>query len=215
MIERSKIIERIEYLKSISPAGADNELSQLLSAVEGYFKRDTDFEILVRRTILRVVSDFFSRSLIVEYPERLPELSTDYPPGYEDVTEIFGGEVFSEIITISDNEFRSAFQTETVSSGGATTTTYTNSYITKWISEMSAKAADETKALEKIGEFCIICNEERALALIFEELGRIEQPYNQKKRELARKIYLKRGYDWVIITFDLKVFEPHYLPELR
>ena len=216
MYSKEQITARIAHLQSISPSGASSLFSGLLTALSNYFTRDEEFEKLLRKTFLRVISDFFSRTIVVEHAELLPPLRTDFPKGYNDVTDIFGGEVFKEIMEIDDAVFVAAFRSETQSNGNSgTTVVWINPYITAWIAGLSSSPGAEKAELEAIGEFCIDCNEERALHYDFLELGKIQQPYTKDKRSLAQKMYIERGYDWVIINFSLNVFEPYYLPELR
>ena len=211
---KEQITARIAHLQSISPSDASSLFSELSAALYNYFTRDEEFEKLVRKTLLRVISDFFSRSIEVEYADLLPPLRTDFPHGYKNVSNIFGGDVFKAIMEIDDSVFVAAFQSETQSDGNTGTVILTNSYISTWVAGLSASPSEEKAQLEAIGEFCIDCNEERALHFIFLDLGRIQQPYAKDKRGLAKKIYFDRGFDWVIDNFDLNVFEPYYLPEL-
>ena len=216
MYTQKEIKNKIMELQIKSPAGTGYLLNGLISAIDEYFTRDEEFEKLIRRTLMYVTSDVFSRGIEVEYPERLPPLRTDYPIGYEDVTEIFGGEVFEEIMEIEAEVFINAYESETqTNSSGGVLVTYSNPYITRWIDILSNLSGGETEALETIGEFCISCNEERGLALIFEELGEIRQKWTDKKRELAKLCYVERGYDWVISNFGLEIFEPHYMDSIR
>ena len=216
MYSKEQITNRIAHLRSISPSGASSLFDRLLAALSNYFTRDEDFEQLLRKTFLRVISDFFSRSIEVEYPERLPPLRTDFPHGYEDVVDIFGGEAFKAMMEIDDEVFVAAFRSETQSNGDSgVTVVWSNSYITAWIEGLKSSPDAEKEALEAIGEFCIDCNEERALHYDFLELGKIQQVWTKDKRGLAKKMYLERGYGWVIDSFSLNVFEPYYLPELK
>ena len=216
MHTKKQIVEKIEELRSVSPSGASSLFATLLEAINGYFERGEEFERLIRKTILRVTSEAFSRNIEVEFPERLPPLRTDFPKGYSNVAEIFNGDIFEEIMTVDVSAFRAAFQSHTESGdSGSSTVVWTNSYITSWLEGINSTKEEEVGALETIGEFCIDCNEERGLALIFEELGNIQQDWAGDKRNLGRVIYIERGYDWVITNFNLNVFEPHYLPELR
>ncbi len=199
MYSKEQITARIAYLQSISPSGASSLFSGLLAALSNYFTRDEEFEKLLRKTFLRVISDFFSRTIVVEHAELLPPLRTDFPHGYENVTDIFGGEVFKAIMEIDDAIFVAAFRSETQSNGNSgTTVVWTNPYITVWVAGLSSSPDAEKAELEAIGEFCINCNEERALHYDFLELGKIQQPYTKDKHSLAKKMYFERGYDWVI-----------------
>ena len=216
MYSKEQIMARIAHLQSISPSGASSLFNGLLTALSNYFTRDEEFERLLRKTFLRIISDFFSRTIVVEHAELLPPLRTDFPRGYENVTDIFGGEVFKVIMEIDDAVFVAAFRSETQSNGNSgVTVVWTNPYITAWIAGLSSSPDTEKAELEAIGEFCIDCNEERALHYDFLELGRIQQVFTKDKRGLAKKMYFERGYDWVITNFNLNVFEPYYLPELK
>ena len=214
MYSQAALIERIDYLKSISPSGAASLFSELITAMNDYFTRDAEFEDLIRKTLLRVVSDAYSRGIEVDYPERLPPLSTDFPAGYNNIAEIFGREVFNEIMTISENAFVGAFVT--ISQGSNNTSiSYSNPIISRWQSEIAASKGAETQLIETLGEFCIRCNEERGLALIFGELGQINQRWSKEQRIFAHHCYISRGFDDVIRMFNLNVFEPHYIAETR
>ena len=217
MYTQLQLSERLSYLKSISPSGAMNLFYDLESAIDNYFNRDVEFENLIRKTLMRVISDAYNRGISVEYPERLPPMSTDFPCGYNNITEIFGSEIFDEIMTIDSAIFRAAFQsqTETSGNGGSVTLIYSNSYIRSWLNSITLTKDNEVAALEMLGEFCIACNEERGLALIFEELGQINQRWSKEQRNFARHCYIERGFDEIIKTFKLKVFEPHYISEIR
>ena len=218
MYTQAEIKRRISYLQNISPAGATNVINELATAISSYYQRDEEFEKLVRRTLMRVVSDAFSRHIKVEHEELLPPLPEHCPRGYLDVTVIFGGNVFKEIMEIDDESFKSAFKLENSGGGngsGGGTVIWKNSYVTSWLAEISSLKESETAALEKIGDFCITWNEDRGLALIFEELGWIKTDWTRNKRGLAKNVYLTRGYAWVIDNFILNIFEPSYLGELR
>ena len=216
MYMQTQLTDRIAHLKSISPSGALSLFSGLETAISEYFIRDVEFESLIRKTLMRVASDALSRGIEVEYPERLPPMSTDFPPGYNNITELFGDEVFNEIMTIADATFVAAFVSETGGGNNGATVILKNAIITRWTGEISASRGTEVAALETLGEFCTTCNEDRGLALIFEELGQIKQYWSDDRiRQFGRHCYIDRGFDEIIKAFNLNVFEPHYISELR
>ena len=216
MYTKAEIQQRVSYLRSLSPVGTENLFAELNSTIENYFQRDEDFANLLRDTMLRLLSDCINRNIKVEYEERLPAMSTDFPEGYSDVTEIFGGNIFREIMTVDEEEFINTFRSESQSNGSNNSTIiWSNAYITTWNVEITAQKNSESGKLEKISEFCLRCNKDRALAYETEELGQIEQTWTKEKRQLGKWIYKDCGYDWIIGNFNLSIFEPHYLPELE
>ena len=221
MYTLDEINARLDYLESISPAGGKPLVEDLRSAIQAYFTRNSDFELQVHKTLDKVVADTFHNHLEYEYNELLERWldnpSSGAPQGYGDVTKIFkGAEVFEEIITITDAVFKSAFYTETVSSGsgssGSVTVEWHHRRIEDWIPRLTVAVTTELEGLKKIMQYCANRSYNVEWAILFEELGASTKRH--PVRYYAKEIFLTKGYGWLIETFNLNIYRPSYMPEL-
>ena len=217
---------RLAHLKSISPAGGKTLVDDLRNAIESYSIRDTEFELQVHKTLDKVITDIFHNQLKYEHMELLtPWLNNpkaNKPDGYDDVTVLFKGmSVYEEIMTIRDFDFRKAFYTtekeseseNSDSSSSETTTEWHNRYIEDWIARLNEALVYETEGLKSIMRYCADRSYNIEWALIFEELGKNTERHHIKY--YAKQIYVTKGYGWLIEAFNLNVYRPSYLAELR
>ena len=215
---KTEVMNRLEELRLVIPSGAtntDNAFTTVLASVNSYFGRGEGFREQVYETLKRVVFDGFMIGLQVEKPELLPELSKEYPDGYEDVRDLFDGNgAFEEILLINDETFRAEWYSEVIST---TPPTYIwhNRKLEEWGTEISGATASELERLSEIEEFCRGRYESWTLPLIFEDVGRRHQRWSQHRRDFADYIYIERGWDWLIREFGLTTYEPSYIEELR
>ncbi|MBR1727936.1 MAG: hypothetical protein IJ728_02820 [Selenomonadaceae bacterium] len=212
---REELEQRIAYLKSISPAGAETVFNELMAALQGYFTRDSEFELQMHKTMDKVIVEEFHLNWQFEHQELIDpwiDPKDDAPLGYEDLRELFDASgTFSEIANVSDREFKAAFYTETQNTsggGGNSTAVYKNRYVDKWVANLAAAPGNELESLKKIMQYCAIHNYNLEEAMIFEHKGR-----HTNKHEIeyyAKRIFYERGYGWVIDLFNLPNYKPSY-----
>ena len=216
----TEITERIEYLRSISPTGGKNVLDSLQAAINAYFQRDDEFTLDVNKCLDKIIADTFHYELVYQKMELLPKWLTKKakspPTGYRNIRRLFkGGIVFEEIMTISDEEFIKAFYTVnsgTGASGQGATIEYRNSYVDKWIAALETSKEEETEGLKKIMHYCANRSYGFEYAILFEELGKNLKRHSV--RYYAKRIFLTRGWAWLIETFNLEIYRPSYMEEL-
>ena len=215
-MKKEEVLTRLDELKGTSPSGAWDLFTTTETALQTYYSRGDELNETAYDTLKRVVFDGLMRGLEVEHPELLPELSTDYPVGYENVMELFsGGGVLDEILTIDADTFADAFWSETVMQGQVGVSVWHNDYLeTKWPQALRSARSDEKDGLEAIEKFCRGRYEPWTLALIFEELGRRHQKWTENRRAFAKDIYIDRGWHELIETYGLGLYQPSYVGEL-
>ena len=222
MYTKEQIIERIAYLKSISSSsGGYGSLFQALEeAVESYFTRDDEFKKQARETFKRVKLEIFFRSFKCDRMDLLPSMSSpEYPVGYLDVMHIFNTSVFDELLTIDDNTFRAAFYTTQSSEDGggqgSSSVEYHNTYIEKWVEEITSTIVDELVKLKTLEDFCYAAGEKREDSMLFEELGSVKSEWGGNRKGYAHVVYIQKEWDNFNTMFDVGIYEPSYINELR
>ena len=214
---------RIAHLRSVSPVKARKVLEELLAAITAYLTRDAGFELQVHKTLDKVIADTFHHGLKYEHEELLEPWrevvsARDAPVGYYDVTELFrGGEVFAEIMAVSDRDFRAAFYIGNSDSGHEDGSDepqekWRNRYVDDWIKRLSVAVTAELDGLKEIMQFCANRSYNVEWAIIFENLGAYTERH--PVRHYAKLIYLTKGYGWLIETFNLRIYRPSYMAEL-
>ena len=216
---------RLQYLQSISPGGAAQMFAELKEALEKYLTRDEEFSLQVNKKLDKIIAFDFHSRIKYEHQELLEpwqevSYSFDKPLGFDDVRELFVlDDVLEEIMTVSDMSFLQAFftvQAEENSGGGErsnTTSELHNTYVDKWIAELTAGLANEIEGLKAIMRSCANRSYAAEWAQLFEELGKCTN--RRKVRTFAKDIFYERGYGWLIETFHLDtVYRPSYIDDL-
>ena len=210
--------KRLAYLQSLTPLGGHQIIEDLRADVIAYLTRNSDFELQVNKTLDKVIADVFFHGLEYGNMELLQKWmsypTSNAPTGYNDIMKIFKvAEIFEEIMTVREQDFRLAFYTETKDSGdGYSATEYHNRYVDSWIMRLNIAISTELENLKSIMQYCANISYNVEWAILFEELSR-----NVKRhpvRYYAKEIFITRGWGWLIETFNLNVYRPSYINEL-
>lgn len=218
MQKKENILKEIARLRAASPAEGQEAFAPILEAVEGFFTPDTELEQEVGACAFQVAFNYEYRNTIYKNQENMPTFSEDFPPGYEDVRELFaGGGVWEEIAAMPEDVFAAAFilpaaggnvsDSDTSGTGAAT-----NPYLDDWAARIAAERAAVVTGLKAINDFCEAAATNNGLAVYFEEHGGIVSA--PTRRETAKRVYIAGGYLEVIQTYGLTVHIPSYVDEL-
>ena len=220
MTLRQELNERVEHLRSISPNGAANVLDELALALNEYCTREGDFSLQLNKTLDKVIADEFHTKAIYEHQELIdPWFIVSYgdePVGYFDLRDLIDSSgVLREILTVSDQDFKAAFYTESEGShdGINGSVIYKNRYVEKWKAALSEAKAAELEGLKAIMQYCANRAYGVEYAFIFEETGkRLDRQYI---KDYAKKIFYEKGYGWIVELFELPNYKPSYYEELK
>ncbi|MBR1729345.1 MAG: hypothetical protein IJ728_07465 [Selenomonadaceae bacterium] len=220
MFTMEQINNRIEYLQSISPNGSTQIFAEFKEALNNYLTRDEEFCLQVNKTLDKIIAFEFHHRIKYENQELLDQWQDvsyrfEKPLGFDNVRELFKLDaVFEEIMTISDRIFLQAFYSVQSNSDGKNgSSEWRNTYIDKWISELTTALTNELEYLKEIMRRCANRSYAAEWAILFEELGKCTN--RQKVRSLAKNIFYTRGYGWLIETFNLDtVYRASYMSEL-
>lgn len=213
-----QILEKVKHLKSIASYTGNNLFTPLESAITSYFERGSieEFKEQGYKTFKKVVMDGLYRNIQCTHMELLPLKDSNYPVGYEYVGDIFqDNEAFQEIMEISDTKFNSAFKSEEDLNEPTNGNVVTNTYITSWITIIKTSNENEMELLKNLERYCLYSYEHISMAFIFEELGDTWNTYTENRREFAQNIYIEKGWDWFEQTFNVGIFLPSYIEEIR
>ena len=203
------------YLKNSKLCKAEELFERLEEAIVAYLNRDSEFELQVNKTLDKVIADTFHQEVEYEHQElidiwKIPRGSP--PAGYNSVLELFkGGEVFEEIMTVSDKDFKAAFY-RIIDEDSPLAVKYGNTYLSIWIKNLSFIAEKELAGLKAIMQYCANRSYNVEWAILFEPHGKNINPHPVKY--FAKDIFVTKGYGWLIETFNLNIYRPSYMEEL-
>ena len=203
--------------------------AKLRETFEKYLTRDEEFCLQVNKTLDKIIAFDFHSRIKYEHQElldRWQDVSYNFnkPLGFDDVRELFIiNELLNQMMSISDESFLQAFfsvqvneNSETISgsgNGNNGTTELHNTYIDKWIADLTTGLESELEGLKAIMQSCANCSYASEWAQLFEELGKCTN--RGKVRTFAKDIFYERGYGWLIETFHLDtVYRPSYIKDL-
>lgn len=217
MQKKEDIQREIARLKAVSPADAGETFAPILEAVEEFFTPEKELEQKIGECAFQVAFNYEYRNTAYKNQESMPKFSEDFPPGYEDVRELFaGGGVWEEMAAMQEDVFAAAFvygpAGGNVSKSDTTeAATPTNPYLDDWTGRIKAARAAVIPGLNAINEFCEAAATRYGAAVHFEEHGGIVSA--PTRRETADRVYIAGGYLEVIQTYGLAVHIPSYMKE--
>lgn len=202
----STIVETVTGPLVVTGAEKAAALEPVYAAVDGYYTYDDALRTQVMYVIHQLYGDLMRRHTVYYDGPVPPPCREDYPSGYDDVTTLFSGaEIFKEIMAMTTESFLSSI---TVDMEGSVTSPLTKN----WALRIGTARAGEMAALETLLNFCKSGGFEEGLFIAFEKYGKVEMPL--KKEDLARMIYIEKGFTELIVTLQLKIPLPSYLGEI-
>ncbi len=199
--------------------------AELREALEKYLNRDEEFCLQVNKTLDKVIAFDIHSRIKYENQELLEpwqemSYSFDKPTGFDDVRELFVlDEVLEEIMMVADMTFLQAFyivqsnEGDGGGSGSSETTELHNTFVDEWIKALTEGLVNELEGLKTIMKSCANRSYASEWAQLFEELGKCTN--HRTVRTFAKDIFYKRGYGWLIETFNLDtVYRPSYIDDL-
>ena len=216
MYTLNEMNKRLDYLRKISAHKALEFFSELEESIKNYFSRDFEFELQVNKTLDKVIADTFYQSIEYEHQELIDKWkppNTEAPIGYDNVLKLFkGDEVFEEIMTVTDKDFKAAFYRIENYDSGSFITKYGNNYLDKWIGMLNSAVGTEIAGLNAIMQYCTNRSYNVAWAILFEEHGKNINSHPVKY--FAKDIFVAKGYSQLIEIFNLNIYRPSYMKEL-
>lgn len=178
-------------------------LEPIYDAVTAYYAPDDALRTQVLYIIHQLYGDIVRRHTSYQGGPEPPPCREDYPPGYDDVTALFDAAgALTEIMATEPVVFAASV---TVGEDGTVASPLTED----WAARIDAARAAEMAALEALLNFCKSGGFEGGLYVAFEEYEKVEMPL--KKPDLARMIYLDKGFAELIEAMNLSIRLPSYL----
>lgn len=209
MLNKTDVTNKIASLKAYSVSQnttTEPLFMPLEAAVSTYFSSTVNIDKEVTDIIKYIYNDIWRRNTTYTntYPLNLP---TNYPKGYNDVRDCFYQ--FSELLSIDNATFYSAFVFSTEGTGTAAVETATsNSKLDSWTTEILAARATEKATLKALAEWCKNSEGSSDLVSLLEERGTITSELQM--RQIAEIIYKDKGVLEIINTLNLNVYIPSY-----
>lgn len=203
----------MDALKAYSVA-ADSATESLFepcyTAVNAYFSGDdAGLSQALEDVVKYLYNDITRRTTEFEhnFDMRLP---TDYPTGYNDITECFYK--FAELLGTNEQQFFNAFVyglPEGSGEGGAAQEIpVSNPYLDRWTQEITAATTQDLENVKNLAEWCKNSGGCCDLICLLENRGRVVK--QKELKEKARIIYYDKKLLEVATARKLNVYVPSY-----
>ena len=215
IIRESDVLQKLDALKNYSVAAdpaTESLFAPVYAAVSTYFNSDNTQLAAALEDVVKYMYNDISRRTTVYENEFPMGLATNYPAGYEDITECFYG--FTQLLAITESSFFDAFvygvPEGAAGEGGAITEIpLSNPYLDKWTAEITAAVDGDLQKIIALAEWCKNSGGSCDLICLLENRGRI---LSQKTvKEKAEIIYVDKKLNEVIQQKNLSVYIPTYL----
>lgn len=212
IITENEVLGKLDALKNYSIA-ADPATEELFSpcyaAVTAYFSGgNTGLSEALEDVVKYMYNDLTRRTTVFEYNFDM-RLATDYPKGYNDITDCFYK--FTELLEVTNQQFFDAFVYGLPESAGgeeATEIPLSNPYLDSWTAEITAATAEDLENVKALAEWCKNSGGSSDLICLLENRGRIVE--QEELKEKARVIYFDKKLIEVVEARILNVYIPSY-----
>lgn len=206
MNTKSEINAKIAALKAYSishEAGTEALFTPLEEAVATYFDADKGAVSAACEDVVKYMYNDISRRTTVFEHEFDMKLPTNYPAGYNDMTECFAD--FSEIMQITNADFYAAF-VEGVDEDTGIEGIQSNTYIDKWVEELEAAATDDVNKVQNLAEWCKNSGGSCDVINLLENKGNVVSQLT--KDQIVNKIYVEKNLLNIIQLLGLSTYVP-------
>lgn len=210
MIGAQTVVDKLAALKAYSTA-QDPLTAGLFAPVETaiatYFSDNAKGLAAALEEVVKYMYNDISRRTTVYEFEFDMYLASDFPTGYNDITECFYQ--FKELLAVSESSFFNAFVYGAPEGGeGAAAMPQSNPYLDRWAAEITAALDSDLANVQKLAEWCKNSGGCCDLVCLLENRGRILE--SKSVKEIAAMIYHDKKLKEVIIARHLIVYLPSY-----
>lgn len=210
----AKLDELVAYSCATDPDHAGEYMALIApmkSAVSAYFSADrSEFKQPFKDMRYGLYSDIRARGTVIETEFDL-SYSTDYPSYYTDLRKMF---YQFPCMSVSNTAFHGAWVMETPEAEAGATTTPSpivtrNTLIDSWVASLSTAIDDELKTVNNFVNWLESASEKSEAIFFWENVGEIkEEPTTE---EIAKIIFIDRGFKEAVKSLNLPVYLPSYV----
>ena len=213
IITKLSVLEKLNVLESYSvnvDAATESLFAPVYNAVAAYFAGGSEgLAAALEEVVQYMYNDISRRTTKHEFTFDM-HLASDFPKGYNDITECFYQ--FEELLTVSESSFFNAFvygvpEGATGEEGGAEVPV-SNPYLTRWAAEITAAITGDLENVQALAEWCKNSGGCCDLVCLLENRGRILE--SKTVKEIAAIIYHDKKLSEVITARQLAVYLPSY-----
>ena len=209
MNTRPEIVSKIAALKAYSVARNASTaavIAPLEAAAADYFDGGSAAVSAACEDVVKYMyNDIARRTTIYEhyFDANLP---TEYPTGYDDVTECFAD--FSGIMAVSNAAFYAAFVSATDPETGVSGIV-SNTYVDTWVTMLTQAKTGDVAKLNTLAEWCKNSGGSSDVIDLLEDKG--NEISSKSREEIAAIIYMDKKLLEVIYARGLSTYVPSYL----
>ncbi len=213
IVTKLAVLEKLNALENYSVAvdpATESLFAPVYNTVSAYFAGSSEgLAAALEEVVQYMYNDISRRTTKYEFEFDM-HLASDFPTGYNDITECFYQ--FEELLTVSESSFFSAFvygvpEGATSEEGGAEVP-LSNPYLTRWAAEITAAITGDLENVKALAEWCKNSGGCCDLICLLENRGRIIE--SKSVREIAAIIYYDKKLKEVITARQLQVYLPTY-----
>lgn len=200
-----------QYSVTVDPA-TESLFAPVYNAIASYFAGGSEgLAAALEEVVQYMYNDISRRTTKHEFTFDM-HLASDFPKGYNDITECFYQ--FEELLTVSESSFFNAFvygvpEGATGEEGGAVAEVpLSNPYLTRWAAEITAAITTDLENVQALAEWCKNSGGCCDLICLLENRGRIIE--SKTVKEIAAIIYFDKKLKEVIAARQLQVYLPTY-----
>ena len=215
IITQSEVLQKLDALKAYSvtqdPA-TETLFAPCYAAVNAYYSTDNAGMTQALEDVVKYMyNDLTRRTTQFEYNFDM-RLATDYPTGYDEITNCFYQ--FAELLGVTEQQFFDAFVygLPEGSGGGEGGTAQeiplSNPYLDDWTAEINAAITQDLANVKNLAEWCKNSGGCDDLISLLENRGRIVTQKTVKEK--AAIIYYDKKLIDVVNALNLSVYIPSY-----
>ena len=209
MNTKDEITAKIASLKAYSVAKNAKTgalFNPLESAADEYFSGNKSAVSSACEDVVKYMYNDISRRTTVYEHEYDTKLATDFPTGYDDITECFAD--LSGMLEVSNETFYAAFVFGPDPVTGVTGP-LSNSYIDEWTEELEEAKTGDTEKVLALAEWCKNSGGSSDVIDLLEDKG--EEISSLSREEIATKIYREKKLLDAIGILGLATYVPTFL----
>lgn len=215
IIREADVLQKLNVLKDysvVADPATESLFAPVYSAVTSYFNSGGNGLAAALEDVVKYMYNDIARRVTKYEFEFDMHLASDFPAGYNDITECFYQ--FAELLTVEEGSFFNAFvygvpEGATSEGGGAVAEVpLSNPYLTRWAAEITAAITGDLENVKALAEWCKNSGGCCDLVCLLENRGRITE--SKSVKEIAAIIYHDKKLNEVIAARQLQVYLPTY-----
>lgn len=206
---KADVTAKIAALKAYSVARSSATAALFVPLEEvltAYFDTGTPEISKACEDVVQYMYNDISRRTTIYENEFEAHMATDFPTGYEDVTECFAD--ISGILTVSNSAFYAAFVFGADPVTGVTGS-LSNSYLDAWTTLLTEAQTGDLAKVKALAAWCQNSGGSSDMIDLLEDRG--NEIYSMTREEVAHSIYVDRKMLDVITDRELSTYVPTYI----